>query len=161
MDTAPRTVKANGITLAYRSWGPEDAPPVLLLHSRGADGADWTPIAERLATGVHPRRVYAPDLRGHGRSDWPGAGPGHVRTQAGVIRVRDHARRHSRIPHHPRHRPHGRAWATRWAAQWPTSSPSRRRISYDGSCSRTCPPPIPLDPPRPPAERPYGDLPFD
>ncbi|RRR78275.1 alpha/beta fold hydrolase, partial [Streptomyces sp. RP5T] len=67
------TVKANGITLAYRSWGPEEAPPALLLHCRGADGADWTGIAERLATGARPRRVYAPDLRGHGRSDWPGA----------------------------------------------------------------------------------------
>ena len=72
MDTEIRTVKANGITLTCRAWGPEDAPPVLLLHCRGADGADWTPIAERLATGAVPYRVYAPDLRGHGTSDWPG-----------------------------------------------------------------------------------------
>ena len=63
------TLKANGITLAYRTWGPEDAPPVLLLHCRGADGADWAPIAEQLASGTCPRRVDAPDLRGHGRSD--------------------------------------------------------------------------------------------
>lgn len=60
VDTEPRNVKANGITLAYRTWGPEDAPPVLLLHCRGADGADWTRIAEGLATGLRPRRVYAP-----------------------------------------------------------------------------------------------------
>ncbi|WP_328336293.1 alpha/beta fold hydrolase [Streptomyces violaceus] len=70
MDTDQRTVQANGITLAYRVWGPQDAPAVLLLHARGADGADWSEIAPVLAAG--PRRVYALDLRGHGRSDRPG-----------------------------------------------------------------------------------------
>jgi pimeloyl-ACP methyl ester carboxylesterase len=75
MDTAPRTVKANGITLAYRAWGPQGAPPLLLLHCRGADGGDWAPIAELPAASVPARRVYAPDLRGHGRSDWPGTEP--------------------------------------------------------------------------------------
>jgi len=49
MDKQPRTVKANGITLAYRAWGPQDAPPLLLPHCRGADGAYWAPIAERPA----------------------------------------------------------------------------------------------------------------
>ncbi|MFH9709083.1 hypothetical protein ACH4MW_24170 [Streptomyces luteogriseus] len=38
MDTAPRTVQANGITQAYRVWGPQDAEPLVLLHARGADG---------------------------------------------------------------------------------------------------------------------------
>src|SRR5687767_4223333 len=70
MDTPPRIVQANGISLAYRVWGPQDAEPLVLLHARGADGADWADIAPALAAG--PRRVYAPDLRGHGHSDWPG-----------------------------------------------------------------------------------------
>jgi pimeloyl-ACP methyl ester carboxylesterase len=70
MDTEPRSVRANGITLAYRVWGPQDAPPLVLLHARGTDGAGWVEIATALAAG--PRGVYALDLRGHGRSDWPG-----------------------------------------------------------------------------------------
>ncbi|MFI5804700.1 alpha/beta fold hydrolase [Streptomyces sp. NPDC051561] len=58
-----------GNRVAYRAWGDPEAPPVVLLHGRGATGADWTPIAEALAA---TRRVYAPDSRGHGLSDWPG-----------------------------------------------------------------------------------------
>ncbi|WP_323178559.1 MULTISPECIES: hypothetical protein [unclassified Streptomyces] len=64
MDAELRTVRANDITLAYRAWDPAEAPRVLLLHCRCADGADWTPIAERLASGPRPRRAYAPDLEG-------------------------------------------------------------------------------------------------
>ncbi|MFE7902501.1 alpha/beta fold hydrolase [Streptomyces sp. NPDC057424] len=70
MNTPPHTAQANGITQAYRVRGPQDAEPLVLLHARGADGADWAGSAPALAAG--PRRVYAPDLRGHGRSDWPG-----------------------------------------------------------------------------------------
>ncbi|OON77978.1 alpha/beta fold hydrolase [Streptomyces tsukubensis] len=65
----PLTVRANGITLAYRVRGPEDGPPVLLLHRRGVDSTDWTRTAGALAAA---HRVYALDLRGHGGSDWPG-----------------------------------------------------------------------------------------
>ncbi|MBD0745014.1 alpha/beta hydrolase [Streptomyces sp. CBMA152] len=61
---------ASGIRLAYRVWGEESAPPVVLVHGRGGTGADWTRTAEALAA---TRRVYALDLRGHGLSDWPGS----------------------------------------------------------------------------------------
>lgn len=67
MDSGSRTVKANGITLAYRTRAPEDAPPVLLLHCRGADGADRTRIAEGPAPGTDPgagHEVYGPDHHG-------------------------------------------------------------------------------------------------
>ncbi|MGX1881578.1 alpha/beta fold hydrolase [Streptomyces sp. NPDC055287] len=69
-DAGLRSVRANGIRIAYRTWGDPVAPPVVLLHGRSGNSADWTHIAERLAA---TRRVYAPDLRGHGMSDWPGS----------------------------------------------------------------------------------------
>jgi 3-oxoadipate enol-lactonase len=65
-----RRVRAGGIQLAYRSWGPADAPPVVLLHALGEASSDWAPVAAALAPSW---RVYAPDLRGHGASDWPGS----------------------------------------------------------------------------------------
>jgi pimeloyl-ACP methyl ester carboxylesterase len=63
-------VQAGAIRLAYRTWGPADAPPVVLLHALGEGSADWAPVAEALAPAW---RVYAPDLRGHGVSDWAGS----------------------------------------------------------------------------------------
>ncbi|MET9514569.1 alpha/beta hydrolase [Streptomyces sp. NPDC002994] len=69
-DAGLRSVRANGIRIAYRTWGDPAAPPVVLLHGRSGNSAHWTHIAERLAA---TRRVYAPDLRGHGMSDWPGS----------------------------------------------------------------------------------------
>ncbi|KUJ65515.1 alpha/beta hydrolase [Streptomyces albus subsp. albus] len=62
-------VQANGVRLAYRTWGAPGAPPLLLLHCLGEDGSDWADIAPALAT---DHRVYALDLRGHGRSSWSG-----------------------------------------------------------------------------------------
>ncbi|MEV2214061.1 alpha/beta hydrolase [Streptomyces sp. NPDC050997] len=157
MDTAPRTVKANGITLAYRAWGPQDAPPLLLLHCRGADGTDWAPIAERLAAGVPPRRVYAPDLRGHGRSDWPGTEPGagpeayayeamsaDVLAFLGALGI-DRADVIG----------HSLGGAVGYLLAQRAPEVVRRLVLED------VPAPIPLDPPRPPATRPDGGLPFD
>ncbi|MFF5973568.1 alpha/beta fold hydrolase [Streptomyces sp. NPDC012769] len=69
LDPEVRTVTVDGVRLAYRVSGPEDAPPVVLVHGRGGNSTDWTDLARELAA---DRRVYAPDLRGHGLSDWPG-----------------------------------------------------------------------------------------
>ncbi|MFJ8469070.1 alpha/beta fold hydrolase [Streptomyces swartbergensis] len=147
MDTEPRTVRANGIALAYRVWGPEDALPVVLLHARGADGADWSEVAPALAAG--PRRVYAPDLRGHGRSDWPG-GYAYEAMRDDVLAflcalgiARADVVGHSL----------GGAVAYLLAQHSPRLV--RRLVLED------VPAPLPLDPPRPPAERPDGDLPYD
>jgi len=62
-------VQAGTVRLAYRTWGSEQAPPLVLLHALGEDASDWAPIATALASSW---RVYAPDLRGHGASDWSG-----------------------------------------------------------------------------------------
>lgn len=79
-----RTAKANGIRLAYRAWGEgtTDGVPVVLLHCLGEDGEDWRgPLVSQLGA-AHP--IYAPDLRGHGDSDWPG--------EYGLEQVRDDVR---------------------------------------------------------------------
>jgi pimeloyl-ACP methyl ester carboxylesterase len=147
MDTEPRTVRADGITLAYRVWGPQDAPPVVLLHARGTDGADWAEIAPALAAG--PRRVYAPDLRGHGRSDWPGgyayeAMRDDVLAFLGALGI-------------ARADVVGHSLGGAVACLLAQHSPQRvRRLVLED-----VPAPFPLDPPRPPAERPDGDLPYD
>ncbi|MEU0387791.1 alpha/beta fold hydrolase [Streptomyces chartreusis] len=147
MDSEQRTVRANGITQAYRVWGPPDAPPVVLLHARGADGADWAEIAPALAAG--PRRVYAPDLRGHGRSDWPGgyayaAMRDDVHAFLGALGIA----RADVVGHSL-----GGAVACLLAQHSPRLV--RRLVLED------VPAPFPLDPPRPPAEHPGGDLPYD
>lgn len=41
----------------------------MLLHALGEGSSDWAGVAEALAP---TWRVYAPDLRGHGGSDWLG-----------------------------------------------------------------------------------------
>ncbi|MGW2466053.1 alpha/beta fold hydrolase [Streptomyces bauhiniae] len=64
-----RFVGVGGVRLAYRVWGPPEGPPVVLLPALGEVSDDWATVAEP----TRGRRVYAVDLRGHGRSDWPGA----------------------------------------------------------------------------------------
>jgi len=64
-----RSVDVDGIRLAYEVSGPPDAPPLVLLHALGETAGDWETVRPALADAS---RVYAPDLRGHGRSDWPG-----------------------------------------------------------------------------------------
>ncbi|MCS0603790.1 alpha/beta hydrolase [Streptomyces sp. LP11] len=146
---APRTVTAGGVTQAYRTWGPADAPPVVLLHCRGADGADWTTIAERLAAPPHPRRVHAPDLRGHGHSDWPGTY--RAETMAEDVHALSAALGLDRVDlvGHSL----GGLVACLLAQRHPTTV--RRLVLEDVGV------PVPLDPPRPPARRPDGKLPFD
>ncbi|MEU5718313.1 alpha/beta fold hydrolase [Streptomyces sp. NPDC020403] len=64
-----RSVDVGGIRLAYEVSGPPDDPPLVLLHALGENAIDWEQVVPALA---RSRRVYALDLRGHGRSDWPG-----------------------------------------------------------------------------------------
>ncbi|MFH9001653.1 alpha/beta fold hydrolase [Streptomyces afghaniensis] len=147
MNTEPRTVRANGITQAYRVWGPTDAPPVVLLHARGADGADWAEIAPELAAG--PRRVYAPDLRGHGRSDWPGGYAYEAMRDDVLAFLAALGIARADVVGHSL----GGAVACLLAQHSPRLV--RRLVLED------VPAPIPLDPPRPPAEHPGGHLPYD
>jgi pimeloyl-ACP methyl ester carboxylesterase len=67
--TSYQMIGPGGIAMAYRAWGAPPAPPMVLLHALGESAADWEEVAPAF-TGRW--RVYAPDLRGHGRTEWPG-----------------------------------------------------------------------------------------
>ena len=62
-------IQAGPVRLAYRESGAGSAAPVVLLHALGETADDWAEVAAALSRSWH---VYAVDLRGHGRSDWPG-----------------------------------------------------------------------------------------
>ncbi|WP_218578805.1 alpha/beta fold hydrolase [Phytohabitans houttuyneae] len=55
--------------LHYRSWGSPESEPIILLHGGATDSSTWGGTAAILSK---TWRVYAPDLRGHGKSEWPG-----------------------------------------------------------------------------------------
>jgi pimeloyl-ACP methyl ester carboxylesterase len=55
------------LRLHYVDWGNEGAPPMLLLHGGRDHCRNWDWVAERLRARYH---VVAPDLRGHGDSEW-------------------------------------------------------------------------------------------
>ncbi|MBO1330357.1 alpha/beta fold hydrolase [Streptomyces sp. VRA16 Mangrove soil] len=64
-----RTAHVAGLRLSYEVTGPVDAPPLVLLHALGESAGDWAPVVPAFA---RDHRVHALDLRGHGRSAWPG-----------------------------------------------------------------------------------------
>jgi pimeloyl-ACP methyl ester carboxylesterase len=66
-----RIALATGLTYHVLEWGDPAAEPVVLIHGFLDLAWGWTQVAERLADRF---RVIAPDLRGHGDSDWIGAG---------------------------------------------------------------------------------------
>ena len=55
------------LKLHFADWGNEDAPPLLLVHGGKDHARSWDWTARQLRRDYH---VIAPDLRGHGDSDW-------------------------------------------------------------------------------------------
>lgn len=55
------------LRLHYVDWGNETAPPLLLVHGGRDHCRNWDWVAEALRDDFH---VIAPDLRGHGDSEW-------------------------------------------------------------------------------------------
>jgi pimeloyl-ACP methyl ester carboxylesterase len=55
------------LRLHYVDWGNADAPPLLLVHGGRDHCRNWDWVAEALRRDYH---VIAPDLRGHGDSQW-------------------------------------------------------------------------------------------
>ncbi len=53
--------------LHYAVWGDESKPPLLLIHGGRDHVRNWDLVAEGM---LDQYCVYAPDLRGHGDSDW-------------------------------------------------------------------------------------------
>ena len=55
------------LRLHYVDWGNEAAPPLILVHGGLDHCRNWDAIARELQPHFH---VVAPDLRGHGDSEW-------------------------------------------------------------------------------------------
>ncbi|VVT10346.1 alpha/beta fold hydrolase [Erythrobacter sp. EC-HK427] len=79
-----RFVRPGEIRLHVTTWGDENAPPVLLVHGLWDHNRSWDWIAAKLAQSHY---VIAPDLRGHGDSQW--AGPDGYTLGAYVLDLAD------------------------------------------------------------------------
>ena len=53
--------------LHYTDWGNPDAPPMILIHGGRDHCRNWDWVAEHFR---HDYHIIAPDLRGHGDSEW-------------------------------------------------------------------------------------------
>jgi pimeloyl-ACP methyl ester carboxylesterase len=59
------------LRLHYVDWGNAGAPPLILLHGGQDHCRNWDWVAQRLR---HEWHIIAPDLRGHGDSQWSATG---------------------------------------------------------------------------------------
>ena len=55
------------LKLHYVDWGHADKPPLLLIHGGRDHARNWDWVAQALRNDFH---IIAPDLRGHGDSQW-------------------------------------------------------------------------------------------
>ena len=67
-------IEGDGATLFVRRAGPQDAPPIVLLHGYPQTSAMWHGVAPILARSY---QVICPDLRGYGQSDKPASNASH------------------------------------------------------------------------------------
>ena len=58
---------SHGLKLHFLDWGNETSRPVLLIHGMQDHCHNWDWTSEALCDDYH---ILAPDLRGHGDSDW-------------------------------------------------------------------------------------------
>ena len=66
-EPADRFYDSQGLRLHYVDWGNEAAPPLILVHGGLDHCRNWDAVARALQPHFH---VVAPDLRGHGDSEW-------------------------------------------------------------------------------------------
>src|SRR5882672_2927027 len=66
-----RYFDAHGLPLHYLEWGEPTARPIILLHGGALTAHTWDVVCLGL---VPEFRCIAPDLRGHGDSDWAADG---------------------------------------------------------------------------------------
>lgn len=66
-----RFYESQGLRLHYADWGNEAAAPLILIHGGRDHCRSWDLIARSLQPRFH---VMAPDLRGHGDSEWTKGG---------------------------------------------------------------------------------------
>lgn len=66
-----RTIVANGLDLHYLDWGGGGSPLVVLVHGGRDHCRTWDDVVAALPPDW---RIIAPDLRGHGDSEWARGG---------------------------------------------------------------------------------------
>jgi len=66
-EPADRFYESQGLQLHFVDWGNAEAPPLMLVHGGLDHCRNWDAIARELQPHFH---VMAPDLRGHGDSEW-------------------------------------------------------------------------------------------
>ena len=62
-----RSFVSQRLRLHYADWGNPDAPPLIFVHGGRDHCRSWDWVADRLRNDWH---IIAPDLRGHGDSQW-------------------------------------------------------------------------------------------
>lgn len=78
-----RWATVNGIRIHYYDQGPENGPPVVLVHGLGGHAEDWRNLTPYL---LHAGfRVIMPDLPGFGRSEQPQSFSYSIPEQAAVV----------------------------------------------------------------------------
>ncbi len=71
MEPESRSYESGRLRLRYLVWGDEANPPLILIHGTRDHARSWEPTARAL---LDRFSVYAPDLRGHGDSEWAQGG---------------------------------------------------------------------------------------
>ncbi|MBO0751728.1 MAG: alpha/beta fold hydrolase, partial [Bradyrhizobiaceae bacterium] len=78
-DPTSHTYVSQRLRLNYVDWGNPDAPPLVLVHGARDHARTWDQVAQRMRGDWH---IIAPDLRGHGDSQWSQDGtyamPGYI-----------------------------------------------------------------------------------
>jgi pimeloyl-ACP methyl ester carboxylesterase len=68
-------LEVRGLKLHYLEWGDPDGDPLILIHGFLDHARSWERFVAALEKqSPAPRRIIAPDCRGHGDSGWVGAG---------------------------------------------------------------------------------------
>lgn len=84
-----RYFRSQRTRLHYVEWGSPDKPTLILVHGSRDHCRAWDWVAAQLATDWH---ILAPDMRGHGDSDWASDGvytnASYVYDLAELVRIR-------------------------------------------------------------------------
>jgi pimeloyl-ACP methyl ester carboxylesterase len=89
----PKRVSSFGLEIHYLEWGEPAGEPLVLVHGFLDQAHSWKFFVAELQRKVRqPLWIVAPDCRGHGDSDWVGAGgyyhfPDYVFDLDGVLRA--------------------------------------------------------------------------
>lgn len=60
-------VQLDDVRISCSIGGTEGKPPLIMVHGGACDGSTWDDVVPRFADDY---RIYRPDLRGHGKSQW-------------------------------------------------------------------------------------------